>query len=214
MNGNGRRPASPADRMINVIIAVIILAVLGVASYAVYGKISDNLEEKAISEGTKEATINYTAKQQGKTVKEFLSEYGVENSGLKGSQPISDMYGKMTVENFAKYSGQELDAFLEEYKLKDKVSKDDLWEDAELKLPLGVYIGGDDYIEQFKEVYELDASVTKDTPWGDVKETVEKKQEEMKNATPAPETTAAAEAPAEAETTDTASDAPTEAPAE
>lgn len=208
MNGNGKRPAGSADRMVNAIIAIVILAVLGVAVYAVYGRVSKNLETKAITEGRKEATIRYLAEQQGMSVKEFFAEYGLENSGLSGSEPISEMYGKMTVENFAKYSGEDLDTFLEEYQLKDKVSADDLWEDAELKLPLSVYVGSEEYVDSFKEFYGLDESVNKDTPWGDVKDIVEQKQEELANATVEPiEEVPADDAAQEADDTEAETDA-------
>lgn len=207
MGNHTRRQASPADRMFNFFIFIIIAVVLGLGIYAVYSKVHVNLENRAIESGQAEQNVKYAADQAGMTVEEYLDQYGLKDSpDVNEKTVLSEMVKHMTVENYAKYSGQEFDAFLEEYGLTDKVSADTMWPDAEALIPLGVYVGGDDQFEMMKEAYELDDSITAETPWGEAKDTIEaaaqEYQEKMANATPAP-TEEAAEAPAEDETAET-----------
>ena len=200
MNNHSKRPKSGADKMFDLIMVLVILIVTGLGAYTVYGKISSNVEKKAIESGTAEQNVKYAADQKGMTVDEFLAEYGLADSDVKAKTSVSDMLNKMTVENYAKYNDKELDAFLDEKGLKDKVDKDTKWEDAEKQIPLGKYVGGDDAFAQMKEAYELDDSITAETPWGEAKDKVmeaaKKYQEKMQNATPAPSAAATA-APAE-----------------
>lgn len=210
---NTQKSRSSADKTINLVIVLIIIAVLAAGAYAVYNKISDNLLEKSIADGTAPQTVETYAKQAGQSVEDFLAEYEITDSSVNGDTAISDMVSFMNVKNFAKYQGMEFADFVAEYGLTDKVAEDTLWTDAEKLIPLGIYIGGDDQVENFKQVYELDASVNAQTPWGDVAETVEAKAAELQaqmeaeaaaaaNATEAPATEDAA-APAEGEATAT-----------
>ena len=211
MNNHSKRPKSGADKMFDLIMVLVILIVTGLGAYTVYGKISSNVEKKAIESGTAEQNVKYAADQKGMTVDEFLAEYGLADSDVKAKTSVSDMLNKMTVENYAKYNDKELDAFLDENGLKDKVDKDTKWEDAEKLIPLGKYVGGDDAFAQMKEAYELDDSITAETPWGEAKDKVmeaaKKYQEKMQNATPAP-SAEATDAPAEESPAAEATDAP------
>ena len=203
MANHTRRQASPADKMFNFLSFIIIAVVLGLGIYAVYSKVHVNLENRAIESGQAEQNVKYAADQAGMTVEEYLEQYGLKDSpDVNEKTVISEMVKHMTVENYAKYSGKELDAFLEENGLTDKVSADTMWPDAEALIPLGVYVGGDDQFAMMKEAYELDDSITAETPWGEAKDTIEAAekayQEKMANATPAP-TEEATEAPAEGE---------------
>ena len=216
MNNHTRRPASPADKMFNFIMFIIIIAILGLGVYAVYGKVSTNLENKAIESGQAEQTVKYAADQAGVTVDEYLEQYGLkDDADVNEKTPVSEMINHMTVENYAKYNGQDLDTFLQEYGLTDKVSGDTPWPDAEALIPTGIYVGGDEQFAAMKEAYGLDDSITADTPWGEAKDTITQAaqayQEKMANATPAPtEETSATEAPAEGtDSTDTATEADT-----
>ena len=208
---NSKRPATPADKMVNAVIVIVVLAVLALGAYAVYDKVSVNLETKAIQEGTSEQTVRYAADAAGMSAEEYLAQYGLGDAGLSEKSKMSEMIEKMTVENYAKFNEKELDAFLDENGLKDKVSADTLWTEAELLIPTGIYMGGEEQFAQIKEAYELDDSITAETPWGEAKDKVEEAQnayiEKMQNATPAP-TEEVTEAPAEGEAE------ATEAPAE
>lgn len=203
MRNHTRRPASPADKMFNAIVVIIIAVVLGLGVYAVYGRLSANLENKAIESGQAEQTVKYAANQAGMSVDEYLDQYGLKDSpDVNEKTTLSEMTNHMTVESFAKYNGQELDAFLDEYGLKDKVSADTMWPDAEKLIPTGTYVGGNDQFDAMKEAYELDDSITAETPWGEAKDKIEEAakayQEKMANATPAPTAEATEEAASEA----------------
>ena len=214
---NSKRPATPADKMINAVIVIVILAVLGLGAYAVYDKVSVNLETKAIQEGTSEQTVRYAADMAGMSADEYLAQYGLGEAGLNAKSTVSEMIEKMTVENYAKYSEKEVDALLEEFGLTDKATKDMLWSEADLLIPTGIYMGGEEQFAQIKEAYELDDSITAETPWGEAKDKVEEAQnayiEKMQNATPAP-TAEATEAPAEGEAEAEATEVPAEGEAE
>lgn len=184
------KKSTPADKMFLAVIVLIIAAVLGLGTYAVYGKISKNLETKAIEEDGAEKTVSYMADQAGMTIDEFLDEYGLTDAGFDGKTTESDMVSKMTLENLAKYEGTELDAFIEENGLPaDKVDGNTIWEEAKDLIPLDEYFGGQ--FEEVKAAYELDDSITGDMTWGETKDTILAAQEayieKMQNATPVPE---------------------------
>ena len=218
MSNHTRRTKTPADRMLDLVAFIVIIAVLALGVYAVYGRISSNLETQAIESGAAAQTVKYAADQAGMTVDEFLEQYGLTDAGLNGDSAMSDAVEKMNVENFAKYNGQELDAFLEQYGLKDKVSGDTLWTDAEMLVPTGIMMGGEEQFGQMKEMFELDDSITFDTPWGEAKDKIEAAsaayQEKMANATPAPEAEEEAEGEEATEETEAAAEESTKADAE
>lgn len=162
-----------------------------------YGKISKNLETKAIEENNAEKTVNYLADQAGMSVDDYLAEYGLQDTeGINGKTTESAMVSKMTLENLAKYEGKELDAFIEENGVPaDKVNGNTTWEEAKDLIPLDSYFGGQ--FEEVKAAYELDDSITGDMTWGETKDTILAAQEayieKMQNATPAPTAEASAE---------------------
>lgn len=172
----------------NLIIAAVIAVVVVIGGVAVYSKVSNNVLDKQIAEGTADMNVKVAARQAGQTVDEFLEYYGAQDAGLNGKSSLSDFAEALTLGNFAKYQGQEYADFVNEYGLADKegVSEDMPWKDAEKLIPLGIYIGGAEQLESFKEFYKLDASVTADTPWGDVADAVEAMNEELSKATPQP----------------------------
>lgn len=211
---NNSKKSTPADKMFMAVMVIIIAAVLGVGGYAVYGKISKNLETKAIEENGEAKTVRYLADQAGMTVDEYLAEYGLTDAGLDEKTTESDMVSKMTLENLAKYEGSDLDTFIEENGLPtDKVDGNTTWEEAKDLIPLDTYFGGQ--FEEVKAAYELDDSITGDMTWGETKDIILAAQdayiEKMQNATPAPEAEedavaeeAAPEAAEEAAETETA----------
>lgn len=187
------KSSSSSDKTINIIIAVLIIAFLAAGGYAVYSKISDNLFDKAVSEGTAPQTVKTLARSAGLSVNEFLEENGITDGSVDGNTSTEDFYNHMTVDRYAAYNGVSLEEFLEQNALTGKVTETTSWADAQKLIPLGTYIGLDasaegaaDQFESFKQMYGLDASVTLDTPWGDVEETVEAAQDAMLNATEVP----------------------------
>ena len=196
-----------ADKMMNVIIAIVIIAVLGLAGYAVYDKLSANILNEAIANGEKEATVGYLAEQSGMSVEDYLAQYGI--SGLDKNATEEEMTDAMTVETYLSYIGAEMEDLTTQYHLSEAPALDANWGEIRKGFTMRNIVGDDDGFAQFKEIYGLDDSVTIDTPLTEaepiIEESIKRMQEEAANATEAPAT----EAPAEGETAEA-----TEAPAE
>ena len=187
------KSSSSSDKTMNLIIAVIIIAFLAAGGYAVYSKISNNLFEKAVSDGTAPQTVKTLARSAGMSVDEFLEENGITDGSVDGNTEASEFYNHMTVDRYAAYNGMALEDFLEDCGLTGKVTETTSWADAQLLIPVGTYFGIDttaegyeDQFNMYKMIYGLGDDVTVDTPWGDVKETVEAAEEAMMNATAPP----------------------------
>lgn len=211
---NTQKSRNSADKTINFVIILIIVAILAAGSWAVYGKISSNLLDKAIADGTAPQTVETYARQADLSVEDYLALYEISDPSVNGKTEMSDLMDVITVNSYALLSGSDFDTFVEENSLTDKVSADTLWSDAQLLIPLGKYIGGDEYVDDFKSYYELDESVNAQTPWGDLADIIAEKDEQMAaaaEAEAAAETEATADAETEAEAT---AEAETEAAAE
>lgn len=114
MNRGQKRKASQSDKMINFIMAVVILVFLVVGVYAAYDKISSGIKEEAIANGEAEATVEYLAEQAGMTVEDYLAQYGLSlGDSLKKSSTETEMTGCMTIANYATYSGQDTESLLD-----------------------------------------------------------------------------------------------------
>ena len=195
-NTNAHHQGS-ADVKTNIIIGIIIAAVLALAVYAVYGKLSEKYLTKAIEAGEKEATVGYLAEKSGKTIDEYLEQYGL--SGLSKKTTEQDMLKQMTMENYASYAGTTLDELKTNYALDSAIDANMTYGDFEKTLKVkNIFGGNEDTFKQVKETYGLDDSITMDSAWTDVEPILKQKQEEMQKeaakATAAPSST---EAPAQ-----------------
>lgn len=199
---NTQKSSNSADKTINFVIILIIVAILAAGSWAVYQKISSNMLDKAIADGTAPQTVETYARQADLSVEDYLALYQISDPSVNGKTEMSDLIDVITVNSYALLSGSDFDTFVEENGLTDKVTTETLWSDAQLLIPLGKYIGGDEYVDEFKEYYELDDSVNAQTPWGDLADIIAEKDEQM-----AAEAEAAAEAEVE---TDVEAEATTE----
>lgn len=193
---NEKKKASPADKMVNIIIGLVIIAFIAAGGYATYGKIAEGIETKAIESGEKEATVSYLAKQAGMTVEDYLAQYGLtvgDTVNEKSTQ--TEMEDNMTVENYLSYTGdtQDVDELISGMGLEGKATKDTLWKDFLPMAPAVSVIGGEEAFNQAKEQLGLGDEVTTDITWGDFQKLMEEKQNEAAEATEAP-----AEATAEA----------------
>ena len=198
MNEGGKK-TSQADKLVNVIIAVVIIAFIAVGVYATYGKISEGIEEKAITSGEKEATVEYLAKQSGMSVEDYLAQYGLSlGDTIKKDTAESEMLDNMTVENYAKYNGQDADEMINGTGLQDKVTKDTLWKDFLPQVPV-VSVLGEETFNQLKA--QFGDEVTPDMPYGDFEKLMQEKQNAAAEATEAP-AEEAAEAPADTAATE------------
>ena len=142
MNGAEKKKATPADKAVNAIIVLIILVFVAVGVYATYGKISEGVTNKEIESGKAEATVEYLANQAGQSVEDYLAQYGLT---------LGDTIKAMTIENYAKYNGQEADSFLQG--MSDSVTKDTVWKDL-MAMPVSQVIDAD-ALAQVKKQYQI-----------------------------------------------------------
>lgn len=201
------RSRGSADMTINVIIAVVLIAVIGFAGYAIYDKISSNVIQTQIENGEREATVGYLAEQAGMSVEDYQAQYGV--SGLGKNATEQEMTDMMTVDNYVNYAGTTIEDLKTQYNLSEAPAGDSNWGELRKTFTVRNMVGDEDSFAQFKEIYGLDDSITLDTLWTDaepiIQESIERMQEEAANATEVPAT----EAPADGNTTE-ATAAPTE----
>ena len=199
-----KRSRNSADTMINVIIAVVLIAVIGLAAYAIYGKMSTTLSQKAIEAGEKEPTVEYLAQQQSMSVEDFLALYGLSDVSPKATE--EEMTDQMTIDNYLTYSNIAMEDLTTQYHLDEAPAGDSNWGELRKSFTVKNYVGDEDALKQFTEIYGLEeGQITLDMPWTEaepiIEDSVQRMQEELANATPAP-ATEAPEATAEAEATE------------
>lgn len=203
----GKRKTS-GDVAMNVIIAVVIIAVLGLGVWAVAPKISEGVKNRASSsqsDNTQQssATLGDMAAAEGISFDEYIEKYGLKDAGLTAEDDYQSALYEMTVENFAKATGTTAEEIMSEYKLPASVTADTKWGEAQLEMPAGVALGGDDKFEQAKATYGLGDEFTAESRWGDVQNAMIQKmiQQQAAAASAAPEGSAAPEVASDAEST-------------
>lgn len=196
--------ATPADKLMITIIVVVILAVLGLAIFATYGKISANIEAKqiaeeteAISKGEMAPNVRYLATSVGMSEEEYLAQYGLElGKDLNETSTTEDMIPMMTVENYYKFvdTGAEtptdVDKLLSDWGAADLgITKDTVWSEAETKIPFVKFVGEESYNELLKQYanygYDL-SSITKEMTLKEANDALEKILSEEPAFTPVP----------------------------
>lgn len=205
--GTGR--AGSSDKMVNTIIAAVMIAVIGLSAYAVYDTMSSKIINTQIQNGEREATLEYMAENAGLSVNEFLEQYGIADAGLSKKSTQTEVIDKMTLTKYAEYSSTTVEDLLKQYYLEDKATGDTTYADFKAMWTVKAMVAGDEeQLKQMKEYYSLDDSVTMDTLWSEVEPVIEAKIEEMQNATPAP----TEETPVEGEATEAPAEEATAAP--
>ena len=174
-----KRKLSPLEKTINVILVLVVVLVLALAGYATGPKVWSGLKAMLPQPPAPDTSIvSGMAESLEMTVDDFKAEYGLSED-VTGETQMMDVIGDMTLKNYAKLSEKEYAEFVEEMGIGDKVTEDTTWGVAELLVPAGNYLGGEETFNQFKEYYQLDDSITTETPWGELKPILEAKQEEM-----------------------------------
>lgn len=188
--------ASSSFSSSNVIAAAVIIAFAAAGGYAVYGKLSDNIANKA-EETTNPTTVEELAEASGQSVKELLEENGITDDSVTKDTSVSDFYDLLTIGRVAAYNGTSVDSLVSQYGITGDVTDNTMWVDAKDHIPLGTYFGIDSSAEDaqttfdsYKQMFGFGDDVTMDTEYGDVKDIMEA----ALNATAAPADT---EAPAE-----------------
>lgn len=197
MNENGKKKASKSDKIINAVIVLVIAAFVAAGAYAAYGKISEGIKDRAIASGEAEATVEYLAKQANMTAEDYLAQYGLSlGDTINNDTTQSEMLDNMTIENYAKFNGQDADEMINGTGLQDKVTKDTLWKDFLPQVPV-VSVLGEDTFNQVKEQMGFGDELAMDTPYGEFEKMIEEKQNELSSAEPSGEPNADGETPAE-----------------
>lgn len=221
-----KRRKSPAEKAVNVILAVVVLAVLALAVYAVAPQVKTGVknivqekqaEEAMNNPGPDTSVISGLCESLGMSLDELKAEFGLadEVTGETATSEVftSDFVKALPLAKYAKLVGMEYEALLEEMGLTGKVTEQTPFSEAEVLVPLGKMAGGEEAFAQLKEYYGFDDTVTVDTLYGDVKakmEEVDAQKAAEAEAQAAAQEAAAQEAPAEGEET---AEAPAEAPA-
>ncbi len=121
-----KKKMSALDVISNIIIIILILTVLGVGGWAVYSKFSQMPKEDT-TETIVTPTISQTAEEEGISVEEFLSRYGLsETEGLTGDTEITEMMPLMTLENYAKFSGADVETIKQGMGISEDYANDTL----------------------------------------------------------------------------------------
>ena len=114
------------DIISNIIIVVLVLTVLGIGGWAVYSKFSQ-MPKEGTTEDITTPTISETAEEEGISVEEFLAKYGLsETEGLTPDTEITEMMTHMTLENYAKFSGADVETIVQSMGLAKEYANDTL----------------------------------------------------------------------------------------
>ena len=113
---------------ITAIMIAIIAVVLALGIFAVYRTVATTSLQNKLD--TYSATIAQRADAVGMETEDFLSLYGLSDSGLKGSDNEQDAYEKMTLGNYVKFNSgttlteEEFNEFKEATELEEDVTMD------------------------------------------------------------------------------------------
>lgn len=204
MNEKGKKKASQSDKIINAVVVLVILVFVVVGVYATYGKISEGIEDKAIVNGEKEATVEYLAKQADMTVEDYLAQYGLSlGDEISKKTTESEMLDNMTVENYLAYTGMEqtADEIIADAGLTDTVTKDTLWKDFFPQLPVSM-IYDEETFEQIKTQMGFGDDVTLEMPYGEFEALLEEAANAAAEETEASDTDSETDSETDAETTE------------
>ena len=131
------------------VLSAIILVVLALGVYAVYGTLADNFEARRISKAaervqTGEATVEELADVQGITVDELLTSYGVtEEDAISEGSSMMEFAEKLTLAKYCEFAGLAFtEADFAEYKAANGIADDVTVDtkDAEIKAGFTAYI--------------------------------------------------------------------------
>lgn len=158
----------------NTIIAVIVIAFLCLAGYALKDSIKAILPERP----EKEQTVSDLAKERKMSVDDFLAEYGLDDGEVTKDTTKSEVESKLTVANYAKYNDQTTEELLAEYGI-ENADDDMLWQDAYGLMPMSKYAESMGMtFEDLKEQAGLPDEVTEKTTLVEVQEIMSKQADE------------------------------------
>ena len=180
------------EKTLTAVIVLVIAAILALAVFATYGRISENVKQAAleaetlaIQNGEQAATIRYMASTAGMTAEEYAAQYGVElKDGLSETSEINDMLDRMTLENYYKFNDEgaeeptDIDELLTKWGAEELgITRETPWGEVETKVSIGKFVGEEEFegiISQYESFgYDM-STVTADMSLKDANEAIEK----------------------------------------
>lgn len=124
------------------VLVLIIVVVLALGVYAVYGTFAENFASKKLAEATArvqsgEASVSELADVQGMSVEELLESYGITaEDDIDGKNSMMEMAAKLSLEKYCEFVGMEFNeedfaAYKAANQLGDDVTKES--KDEEVK---------------------------------------------------------------------------------
>lgn len=164
---------------------VLVAAVAGLGAYASWNELkgetsavqTDATETDTAETDTEQTqTVADIAEAEGQTADEFLQKCGLADSGLTGESEASEFYAKLTISGVAMSEDKTAAELKEEYGISD-LSDDTLWQEAQLKVPMGVIAkqNGMEFAE-FAETNGFPAEITADTTYEDAIKAIQTQQ--------------------------------------
>lgn len=178
-NNQQKKKSSPAEKLINAGLVIIVVAILVLAGFAVGPKMYDGIMAMLPQPDT--SVVSGMADSLGLSVDEFKAEYGLPDNATADTL-MSDVVAELTLSNYAKLSGTDYETLVSDMGVSEKVTEDMTFGEAEELIPFGIYVGGEENYNQIKQNYALDDSITMDTPWGEVRPIIEQMEAQMQEA--------------------------------
>lgn len=179
-----KKNTGASNSIFNLIIAIVMIGVIGLAGYAVYTTLYERNVDKKIESGEMETTLERMAESAGLTIDEFKTNYGISEADLDKKSTESEVLDKMTLTKYAEYKQTTVDDILAETFLEGKATGDTVYEDfKKLFTVRSALAGNEEQFNQMKELYELDDTITMDTLWSEAEPVImEKMQQAQQNA--------------------------------
>ena len=207
-------PAEEKKKPTGMIIGAIVLIVVIAAAICCkfYGGKLFNKYNRMGYINTTGNTIADIADAEGMTLEEFLEEYQLPKD-MPANTEESTAYYSIPTGKMAEMYGVDFETLKTELQISEDVTEETPWGEAEGTIKVGVYVGGEENLANFKEYYGLGDEVTADTPWEEIRNKVDQKNKEDNEAAKKEkeEAAKATEAPAE-ETTEAPAEDAAEAP--
>ncbi len=169
------RPKKKVLAAVAVIAAVVIVAAAMITS-----KIEFNKYNKLGYVNISGKTIQDLIDSQDMELSEFLEMYGLPED-MPADTTESAAYYSIPVGKIAEMYGMDFDTLKTTLNIPGEITEDVAWGIAEGEIALADYVGADN-VESFKTQYGLDASVTGETKWKELRNTVDTKQKEAREA--------------------------------
>ena len=170
MSSNNKNTKSGSGNLLNVIIAVVIVAFLVLAGFAIAPSIKNMTENYKASQPVEIETVEKYAKAHDLSVEDFLAEYGLtDNEQVTKDTPISNVIFSMTLDNVAKFKGITLDELKTHYGLDAAVEGTKLYSDVQMDMKAGAVV--EDFnmdFASFAEQAQLPAEYTAESKWSEI----------------------------------------------